>query len=112
MKELELQTENTIYKIIIGNNKNENDTIIKNASPLDTWFHLENISGPHIILKNNGEKIHKRYYKYICSLFKQYKNGLPSNYNVIYTEIKNVCLTEIPGTVITKNTKLLKCNFF
>ena len=93
------------YDIIIGQNQLENDNIIKNASQNDIWFHLDNISGPHIVLKSNGDIISKRHLNYIGTLFTNYKNKLPNHYTVIYTDIKNVKLTSQPGRVIVSKTK-------
>jgi predicted ribosome quality control (RQC) complex YloA/Tae2 family protein len=93
------------YEIIIGQNQLENDNIIKNANQNDIWFHLDNLSGPHIILKSNGDIISKRYLNYIGTLFTTYKNKLPNNYTVIYTDIKNVKLTSQPGRVNVSKTK-------
>lgn len=93
------------YEIIIGQNQYENDTIIKNASQNDLWFHLENLSGPHFILKSNGDLIPKRYLNYIGTLFTTYKNKLSNHYTVIYTDVKNVKLTSQPGKVIVSKTK-------
>lgn len=93
------------YEIIIGQNQLENDNIIKNANQNDIWFHLDNLSGPHIILKSNGDIISKRYLNYIGTLFTTYKNKLPNNYTVIYTDIKNVKLTSQPGRVTVSKTK-------
>jgi len=96
------------YNIIIGKNRFENSEIIKSANLDDIWFHLEDFSGPHIIIYSNGDKIPKNYLIMIASLFPNYKNNLPKCYNVIYTTINNIKLTNIPGTVITMNTKQIK----
>jgi predicted ribosome quality control (RQC) complex YloA/Tae2 family protein len=68
------------------------------------------MSGPHIILKNGGDKIPKRYLNQIAILFQQLKlkSNLPNKYNVIYTTVKNVKLTNVPGQVTITNTKLIK----
>jgi predicted ribosome quality control (RQC) complex YloA/Tae2 family protein len=96
------------YIILIGKNKHENVDIIKQSSLNDLWFHLDNISGPHIVMQSNGDKIPKRYLNFVARLFSQHKNNLPSRYNVIYTEIGNVKLTDIPGSVVTSKTKTIK----
>lgn len=94
------------YIIQIGGNKNENNELIKAASQNDLWFHLGgDISSPHIILKSEGDKIPKRYINYIGTLFPLYKNNMTKRYSVIYTEIKNVKLTDKKGTVITSKTQ-------
>ena len=68
------------------------------------------MSGPHIILKNGGDKIPKRYFNQIAIIFQQLKlkSNLSNKYNVIYTTVKNVKLTNIPGQVTVTNTKLIK----
>lgn len=96
------------YTLLIGQNQNENDFILKKCDQNDTWFHLDKISGPHFILRNNGDKIPKRYLNNIATLFRDYKNNLPNRYSVIYTELKNIKLTKTPGQVIPCNTKIIK----
>lgn len=112
MKSVELFVEENdkTYTVIIGTNKYENDQIIKDSDQNDIWFHLNNMSGPHIILKNGGDKIPKRYLNQIAILFQQLKlkSNLSNKYNVIYTTVKNVKLTNVPGQVTITNTKLIK----
>lgn len=108
MKELTIKVDEQEYILRVGNNKFENDDIIKASSQDDLWFHLDNISGPHFVLQTNGNKIPKKYLNYIGTLFTQYKNGLPSRYTVIYTEIKNVKLTDVIGTVIPTKLRYIK----
>lgn len=98
---------NETYELWIGQNKHDNHAIIKAGNPNDIWFHLESVSSPHFVLNSRGDKIPKRYLNYIASLFSQYKTGL-SRYNVIYTQLKNVRLTNIIGTVTTSNTKIIR----
>jgi len=95
------------YNLVIGQTQKENDTIIKSSQQNDIWFHLEKISGPHFILENNGDKIPKRYLNHIGTLFREYKSKLPNRYSVIYTEIKNVKLTDTLGMVNVSKTKKL-----
>ena len=105
MKIEKIDIDDKQYEIIIGQNQLENDEIIKRSNQNDIWFHLDKKSGPHIILKSNGDIISKRYLNYIGTLFTTYKNKLPNNYTVIYTDIKNVKLTTQPGKVIVSKTK-------
>jgi len=108
MKIEKIDIDDKQYDIIIGQNQLENDNIIKNANQNDIWFHLDKTSGPHIILKSNGDIISKRYLNYIGTLFTTYKNKLPNHYTVIYTDIKNVKLTSEPGRVIVSKTKKIQ----
>lgn len=105
MKIESINIDDKNYEIIIGQNQAENDNIIKNANQNDLWFHLNDLSGPHIVLKSNGDLISKRYLNYIGTLFTTYKNKLPNHYTVIYTDIKNVKLTSQPGKVTVSKTK-------
>lgn len=105
MKIEQLIIDERIYDIVIGQSQLENDIIIKQSQQNDIWFHLDKLSGPHIILRSNGDEIPKRYLNYIGSLFPQYKHGLSKHYTVIYTTIKNVKLTSTPGKVTVSKTK-------
>ena len=99
------------FYLDIGQNKCENDSLVRTSNQNDIWFHLENISGPHFILRMDDidiKKIPKKYLNQIGSLFREYKSGLSSHYHVIYTEIKNVSLTNELGTVIPKKVKRIK----
>ena len=109
MKVIEIYVEemDRVYQLCVGQNKNENDKLLRTSAQSDVWFHLENQSGPHMILKTNGETLlPKRYINYISSLFREYKNNLGRRYTVIYTEVKNVKLTNEPGMVIPTSSKL------
>ena len=96
------------YILQIGENQYENDNLIKTNSQNELWFHIDNTSGPHFVLQNRGDSIPKRYLNYIAGLFPNYKSNLTKRYNVIYTEIKNVKLTNVPGQVTVSNVKLIK----
>lgn len=99
------KVEDKEYDLLIGETQDDNDTIIKMSNQNDIWFHLENISGPHIVLQSNGDIIPKRYLNRIGSLFPFYKNGLAKHYTVIYTDIKNVKLTHVKGKVHVSKTR-------
>ena len=101
--------ENDIqYKILIGRNAKGNDIIIKMSHPQDLWFHLDNISSPHIILQSHGDSIPKKYINQVAGMLFEYKKNAPNNCNVIYTQIENVKLSNVHGTVTTKKLKILK----
>jgi len=103
----EIDIEGLIYYILIGKNSKGNEEIIKTSHLEDTWFHLENLSSPHIILKNEGDIIPKRYLNQVAGMLFEYKKNAPKNSNVIYTKVKNVKLTNILGTVIPRNIKII-----
>lgn len=89
------------YDILIGKNALGNEKIIKISHSESLWMHLSKISSAHIILQSNGDIIPKRYINQVAS-------NIPKNINVIYTQVKNIKLTKIVGSVITKNTKIIK----
>lgn len=96
------------YMLSIGRNKEENDKLIKTSSQNDIWFHLENVSGPHFVLKVGEDNVvSKCVLNKIGQLFRDYKSGLGRHYNVIYTEIKNVQRTSNVGQVVPRRVKKL-----
>lgn len=110
MKQLSIFVEENdkTYTLHIGRNQKENDTLVKNSDQDDLWFHLDDVSSPHFVLASGGDTIPKRYLNQIAGLFREFKIGLPRQYNVIYTAIRNVRLTKTPGTVIPRNVTVLK----
>lgn len=100
-----VEENNCEYDIYIGENKYDNVEIIKMSSQNDTWFHLNNFSSAHIVLRNNGDKIPKKYIKEICAKFSYNKKGLPKRYTVIIAQIKNIKLTDKIGEVVVKKSE-------
>jgi predicted ribosome quality control (RQC) complex YloA/Tae2 family protein len=106
-----IKREITFY---IGKNKNENFEVIDNASLDDLWFHAKDESSCHVVCTMSDD-INKKELKYIIKvgalLCKNNTNKLKniSNVDIIYTEIKNVTKTSIPGCVTTQNTKTIRC---
>lgn len=103
-----IEIENEVYDIFIGKNAKGNDQIISQAHPESLWFHFEDISSPHIVLESKGSDIPKRWLYQIALRLFQYKQNAPKRQPVIYTKIKHVKLTSIPGSVITQHTKTIK----
>lgn len=103
-----IEDTNREHLINIGSNANENYILIQNSNQNDIWFHLDEISSPHIVLQTFGCEIPKRYINYIGTLFPKYKTNLGNRYTVIYTYVKNVTLTNKKGSVLTKKIKKIK----
>lgn len=104
----EIDIEGLIYPILIGKNAAGNEEIIKMSNQNDTWMHLNNTPSAHIILQNEGDIIPKRYLNQVARMLFEYKKNAPKNSNVIYTQVKDVKLTNVLGTVIPRNTKIIK----
>ncbi len=103
-----ININNKDYNIYIGKNALGNEEIIKLAHPDSLWFHLQDISSCHIILENKGDKIKKDYLRKIGKMIYLYKKNIPKYTKIIYTEIKNIKLTDDVGTVKTLDTKNIR----
>ncbi len=97
----------------IGENQNENFDVIDLGKPNDIWFHANNISSSHVIAIL-PEDIEKKELKYIIKigamLCKSNTNKLKSlnNVEIIYSQVKNVVKTNIPGCVEVLSKKIIK----
>lgn len=100
--------ENKSYEIMIGQNAKENDILIKQSHPMDLWFHLSNVPSAHLVLKSGGDRVPRRYINEISGMLFENNKKYTRNTNVIYTEIKNVKRTDVPGRVITKNVETIR----
>jgi len=93
---------NCSIEYLIGQNANDNDDIISISKPEDLWFHVNNKPSCHIIA-NIPESIKRKDLKYIINqgvvLCK--KNSYPSekNLEIVFTRLKNIEKTNIPGKV-------------
>lgn len=119
---------NLVYKI--GKNAKNNFEIIDESDPNDIWFHLKEVSSCHVIacLKNiqyttrddelpnfydiDFDTLDKKEKQQIITqgalLCKQYsKLKTAKNVDVIYTKIHDIQKTDVPGSVFTKNTKIV-----
>jgi predicted ribosome quality control (RQC) complex YloA/Tae2 family protein len=117
-----------VYKI--GKDAQNNFELIDAADNNDLWFHLNNAPSCHVIacLKNiqyttrddelpnfydiDFDSLNKKEKQQIITqgslLCKQYsKLKSLKNVEVIYTKIENIQKTDIPGSVLTKNTKII-----
>jgi predicted ribosome quality control (RQC) complex YloA/Tae2 family protein len=100
--------EEKCYKVVMGQNAKENDLIIKNSHPMDLWFHLSDVPSAHLVIRNNGDKIPRRYINEIGGMLFENNKKYTRNTNVIYTEIRNVKRTDVPGRVITKKVETIR----
>ena len=100
-----LNREITFY---IGQNSNENFDVIDKGKDYDLWFHANNISSSHVVADIPYD-ISKKDIKYIIRagsmLCKNNTNKLKNlrNIEIIYTQIKNIEKTNIPGCVVIIN---------
>lgn len=102
--------DNYVYTILIGQNAKDNWNIIDKSSNHDIWFHVENQSSCHIILKleNDKQKPHKSVLKYCAVLCKSgSKNKSDKNISICYTTIANITKGKINGSIDIKQSKTI-----
>lgn len=99
-----------LHNIVIGQNKYENNKIVNDADEKDLWFHVEDMSSCHVILKTAGlKKIPRQVIKRCAYLCKINSNAKTLNKcNILYTFISNVKQTEHIGEVIAEQYKIAK----
>lgn len=94
------------YKIQVGRNAEENDLLVRSASPEDMWFHLLNHPSPHGILSGtiNDETIQRT--AHWVKHFSKVKSF--ASIRVEYVACKYVVPTEKKGEVtLQKKPKIV-----
>lgn len=103
------QTVNNI-KYILGMCDMENHQIIKKASSLYWWFHINDKPSGHCIVET--DKLTDEIKLIACNYIKRYsKYKKDSKINFCYTQVKNVFLLDKPGLVNIKNSQLILLNY-
>ena len=98
------------FKILIGKNNKQNDSLVRSASDDDLWFHAREMPGAHVVLKVEGKTLDEEVIEYAASLAAGYSRGkLSGNVPVDYTKIKYVSKPKgaKPGLVVYRNHKTL-----
>lgn len=106
MKEEIVYFENIVDDVIyyIGTNALDNFAVIDMGKPTDYWFHANNVSSCHVVVKIPDD-IDKRTLKTILKrgalLCKQHTNKLSktANVEIVYCQVKNVTKTDVLGLV-------------
>jgi predicted ribosome quality control (RQC) complex YloA/Tae2 family protein len=112
MKEETVYLDNIVVIYYIGTNAADNFATIDNGAPEDYWFHAKDMSSCHVVAQI-PEGIDKRELRTIIKrgalICKQNTSKLKAMDNVefIYTKIKNVTKTDIPGLVTVTNQKTI-----
>jgi len=98
------------YTIRIGNNQEENQTILQTMNPEDTWFHLSDFPSPHLAINVNFKQLDKETIYEISTILKQNTKFKKQNYvSITYTLRKDIRLTSKIGEVIlNKGHKSIK----
>jgi predicted ribosome quality control (RQC) complex YloA/Tae2 family protein len=115
MKSEIISIQDNDITFFIGGNAKENFEIIDSAKSDDLWFHVDNLPSCHIIaaisdITDNKSKKDIRYIvkqgALLCKKYSKYKSV--SNLPITYTYISNVHKTDVIGSVITTNSKIIK----
>ena len=100
----------------IGTNAVNNFEIIDDADENDLWFHVNNLPSCHVIAKIPSDiVIERKNMKYIvkqgallCKQYSKYKSE--KNVQIVFTKIKNIQKTNVPGSVIIQgNENIIEC---
>ena len=106
---IEYNIEN--YNIFVGKNNKENDWLTFSfANKNDLWFHVKDVPGSHVILKNNGTEISDDVLVECAKIaVKHSKASFSSNVPVDYCFVRFVKKPNgaKPGMVIFTNNKTL-----
>lgn len=98
---------------LIGTSAQDNFDVIDVSQPDDMWFHVKDLPSCHVVAKIPDDICDRKEILAIVKrgaiLCKQHsKYASVQNLEIIYTRIKNVEKTSIPGSVNTIDTKLVK----
>jgi len=108
--EIEDHKLDAIITIKVGENAQENWKLISDAKQYHLWFHLDNVTSPHVILElpSKTDKISKSTILYAASICKNCSKYHNNKINISYTQIKNVKKGDKIGSVYTSNTQKIK----
>ena len=87
-----------VSTVMVGKSWQENEQLIMESSPSDVWFHLDEESSCHVVLKNEDNiplnKIDKKLIKRCALIVKQHTNKCVEHqkYTIVYTNIDKLHL--------------------
>ena len=90
-------------RILVGENKQENNILVKQSKPNWVWVHLEKGPSPHAVIEVE-RATRQELYKAANLVVENSERRFDKNVKVIYTQIRNLRLTDNPGEVILKKT--------
>lgn len=103
---------NKVIQFYIGKNSKHNNEIINAAKEDDIWFHVKDLPSLHIIAIIPEDMTNKKDLRYViqrgallCKSRSKYNNI--KKLDIIYTQVKNITKTEIEGSIITTNEKIV-----
>lgn len=110
-KVVDIPKLNIEVEFLIGKNAKENFEIIDYAEDHHIWFHIHNAPSCHVIAQLDDE-LNRKDFKYVvkqgailCKQHSKLKNQ--KNVEIVYTIIKHVHKTDIPGSVQLESQKTI-----
>ena len=91
----------------LGKNKVENHSLVNEMGPDDTWFHLENSPGPHLVVKSST-LTKNQVYRFALEVKKNSIKNKKNCVYVMYAQGKHVTPTLEIGKVNVEKYKVIK----
>ena len=93
------------YTVLLGQNAEDNDEVIKKASQNEVWFHLDGMPSCHVVIKCPIKQLQSECIEFCANLVKQNSKGrFYDKIKVVYIPIRYVSRTETPGLVELKKS--------
>lgn len=98
------------YEVLVGRNAKDNNRITFNiARGNDTFFHVRDYPGAHVILRNNGQPVSKEDILFCSQLAKKFSKAGNDEVDIMYTLVKYVKpVRGNPGKVIILREKTVR----
>ena len=98
---------------MVGTNAQDNFAVIDSADPDDVWFHVKDLPSCHVVAKIPDDVDSKKELlsiikrgAIICKQHSKYTST--QNLEIVYTRIKNVKKTNVPGSVLLDTSSSVK----
>ncbi len=90
------------YEVLVGRSAKDNNRITFNmARGNDTFFHVRDYPGAHVILKNQGQPVSEKDIKFCARLAKSHSKAKNGPVDIVFTKVKYVRpVPGIPGRII------------
>lgn len=98
MKIFNIVDDNTSVTFRLGRNAKENHGLIDHADPEDWWFHIKDHPSGHCIVEKN--QLSKQDIIFAGKIVKEHSKQKNKKISIIYTQVKFIKKTKIPGEVI------------
>lgn len=82
------------YKVLVGRNAKENQSLLEAAKSNDIWMHVREIPGSHVIIRTDKQNVPDSVLEAAAKLCVDFSTQNPGNYLVDYTKRKFVKIQE------------------